>query len=100
MTKTDVFRALVESNNKRNNYIDSVPRDIQSVVFDNGYVDTILRDNTMLIDAYFGEYAQSVSWFLYEWQPGFEVGMNGETEAIYNFEQYIDWMRRMEGWDD
>ena len=97
MTKEQIFRTLYDNYLKREAYLDSVPSDLQPAVFDTEYVNLLDADKNILLEAVFGEYKQSIEWFLYEWQPGYEVGINGVNVKIYNIDQYIDWMKVNEG---
>lgn len=50
----------------RDKYIDQVPHDIQSAVFDNYYTNSLGIVADRLADMLFAEYADDVAWFLYE----------------------------------
>jgi hypothetical protein len=54
----------------------------------------------MLINVVFGDHAEAVNWFIYEWKPGSAVGFNGETSNIPDFDHYIEWMKKHEQWAD
>jgi hypothetical protein len=96
MTKAQIFRKLVELKNQRYTYLESIPSDIQQAIFDNKAMDTLERAQDMLINEYFAEDAEAVFWFLYDWEPGFLVGINGTNTKINNIEDYITWMK----WND
>ena len=99
MNKEAIFRKLYENNVKRWNYINKLPIDISDAFFDNEYVNLLGNDNDILLSYVFGDHKESIEWFLYEWDPDTinEVGFNGVTEKIENIDQYIDWMKRNEG---
>jgi len=99
MTREELFRKLYEEEVKRNKWFKSLPLDINSAFFDNEYVNSLYNDNSMLIEKVFDEYAESVSWFLYEWKPGYEVEFNGKTTKINNIDEYIKWMKSVEGFE-
>lgn len=100
MTKTEIFRKLYEHHLERDKYLDRVPPDISGVLFDNMYTEMLHIDVSMLIDAVFGDHAEAVNWFIYEWKPGSAVGANGETFNIPDFDHYIEWMKKHEHWQD
>ena len=63
----DVVRALKDSYAKGNDYLNSIPNDIRSVVFDNRYTERLEHDVDTLINALFGDAYEDVAWFLYEY---------------------------------
>jgi len=99
MTKEDIFRKLYESELNRVAYIDSIPIDIRSGVFDNLYVNEYDRDHVMMLNHIFGDATDSITWFLYEWAPGWEVGYHGIERKINTIDEYIDWLKNIEGVD-
>ena len=55
-------------------WLDTVPREVNAVFFDNPHVDTLERTKTILLDALFEDaLRQEVDWFLYEWSPEKDV---------------------------
>lgn len=96
MTKAEIFYRLVELKDKRYAYLDTIPGDLQSAFFDNKAVETLEAAQDMLVNAYFGEGAEAVFWFLYDWEPGFIVHQDGTTTQINTIEDYINWMK----WND
>lgn len=98
MNKEQLFRKLYKSHQRRIEWIDKLPRDIQQAFFDNDYVNTLLEDNRALMQSVFDEHYASVEWFLCEWKPGAEIGQVGEEPVkIQTIDQYIDWMKSVEG---
>ena len=95
--KAKVFRELYRQSCERDFYLDKVPVDLYSSVIDNGYVNSIVEERDMLLKLVFGDHTESVEWFLYEWQPGYEVSINGQATAIHSIDQYIQWMKDNEG---
>lgn len=105
MTKSDVLRKIVQLHNEQNAYIDSIPNEFSSLIFDNEYTNCCGMMVDTLIDSYFGNHAESISWFLYEWKPGFSAGCVDEaglkvTVDIDNIDDYITYMKEYEGFDD
>lgn len=99
MNKEELFRKLVKNNEEREAYFESLPRDICMAFIDNGYCNNLLHERDMLIDNVFGEHAAAISWFLYEWKPGYDVGINGRMFKIYNIDEYILYMKLNEGFE-
>lgn len=97
MNREQIFRELYKEQVKRDEWFNKLPIDINAAFFDNAYVNSLADVNHMLVNNLFGEYADSVYWFLYEWKPGYEVGFDGKTTAINNIDEYIDWMKAVEG---
>lgn len=95
--KESIFRELHRQNQLRDQYLDNVPGDLYIAVIDNQYVNSIATERDIMVKAVFGDDTESVEWFLYEWKPGYEVGFNGVTEKIDNIDQYIDWIKKYEG---
>ena len=96
-TKEMLFRRLYQDHLDREAYLDSCPDEIQLFIMDNKYAGITGAQNSILIQHIFGDHAESIFWFLYEWKPGYEVGFNGVTRAINNIDEYIDWMKQFEG---
>lgn len=100
MTKEDIFRKLYQSELRRTAYIDSIPTDLRGGVIDNQYVNDYSRDYMMMLGHIFGDDTDSISWFLYEWKPGWEVGYHrGVERKINSIDEYIDWLKNVEGVD-
>ena len=99
MNKEKIFRELYEGSVKRDEWFDKLPRDINTAFIDNGYVNNLLMERDMLMSIVMGEHLEAVEWFLYEWRPGMVVGANGVTTKIHNIDEYIDWMKKNEGFE-
>lgn len=99
MKKSDIFRALYKSYVARGEYIDKVPNDIVTSVFDNKYVNLLQDDNTMMMCILFGEHMEAVEWFLYEWDPSKSAAVDDEKYYFKDIEEYIDYMKATEGFE-
>jgi hypothetical protein len=99
MKKSEVFRIIVDRHKDANEFIDKIPYSIAAPIFDNEYINEFHKINELLLKEYFGVHADSISWFLYEWKPGYEVSMNDVTTTINSLEEYIDWMIKNEGFE-
>ena len=95
MSKEELFRKIYKLQQEADAYIEKVPTDISISYIDNGFINSILIIKDLLMEEVFGEHYQSVEWFLYEWQPGYEV----EGTNIYSIDEYIQWMKLVEGFE-
>lgn len=72
-------------------YLDQLPIDLSTYMFDNQYVNNIGMINDILFDAYFGELNDHVFWFLYEWTPGKEIHDSaGVSYSINSFSDFVE----------
>ena len=94
-SKEKIFRELYANLLKRDEYFDTIPQDINMAFVDNRYVDNLLHERDMLIRLIFGDQSEAIEWFLYEWRPGFEV----DGVKINNIDEYIDYMKKCEGFE-
>lgn len=99
MSKEELFRKIYKLQQEADTYIEKVPTDISTSYIDNGFVNSILMIKDLLMEEVFGEHYQSVEWFLYEWQPGYEVRFEEKGANIYSIDEYIQWMKSVEGFE-
>ena len=99
MTKEKLFRLIYKHTKDASNWLDTVPREVNTAFFDNPYIENHLIMVDMLINEVFGEHTPSILWFLYDWEPGFVVRGSGcETDTVINnIEDYIKFMQDTEG---
>ena len=64
-----------------NQWLSSVPREIDAAFFDNPFVDSLNRQNELLLQAVFGELYSEVEWFLYEFDPKAKESLRTITMA-------------------
>ena len=100
MNKIQIFRKLYENSQARDGYLERTPSDLRQFIFDNEYSNNLQSERDMLIRAVFGDQADSVEWFLYDWRPGAVCSFGGEAVAIQNIDQYIDYIVRCEGFKE
>lgn len=96
-SKEALFRRIYQDHLDREAYLDSCPNEIHEFIMDNKYAAITGAQNAALIEHIFGDHSESIYWFLYEWKPGYEVGINGTTTKIHDIDQYIQWMKDHEG---
>jgi hypothetical protein len=65
-----ILKKIKEIEHNQNTYLDSVPSDISTVVFDNEYANMNGLKFDIVLQALFGDYVDEVYWFLYEFKPG------------------------------
>lgn len=92
-----VFKELYENELKRDMYVEKIPSDIRMSIVDNEFTASLEEERSMLIKLLFKEYTESIEWFLYEWKPGYEVGIDNVMTKINNIDEYISWMQENEG---
>lgn len=100
MSKPSVslLREIYEKMYLGNEWIDKVPSEISGSYFDNPYVNSLNDVNDILLKAAFGDCWEAADWFLNEWQPGFECGINGNYFNINTPEEYYEHLIEYEGW--
>lgn len=97
MNREQIFRQLYADKIARDEYADSLPSDVCMAIIDNAYVNSIAAVNEQMIEFIFGDQAPSIFWFLYEWKPGYEVGIGDRTWSINSIDAYVQWMREFGG---
>lgn len=84
----DVVRRLKDWDTKQDEYIKTIPSDIGTAFFDNEYTNLMSLQKDMLIRALFGDMAEDVMWFLYEFKAGKSAGphciLADGTKYTYN----------------
>lgn len=94
-----ILKKIKEIEHKQNDYLDSVPSDISSVVFDNEYANMNGIKFDIVLQALFGDYIEEVYWFLYEFKPGKSLGPHitvDQKEYTFKDEQdYYDYLETM-----
>jgi hypothetical protein len=97
----DVVRKLKYLDNEMDAYLNTVPSDIGCVIFDNGYVNSLYTQKELLINALFGDMAEDVSWFLFDFQAGKSPGphcitKDGKEYFYHTDEDYYDYLKDQE----
>lgn len=85
MTKTELLKQLRELQKVEDAYIDSLPQDICAAFYDNGYVNSIQKQNQLLIEEAFGDECELVYWFMWEWKEGYSI-KDQDVEFVFNTE--------------
>lgn len=75
-------RKLYEVVKAGDEYLQKVPDDIKPFVYENGFVNHLGLMNDILIEWTFGDLAEIVRWFLFEWTPDNELVYKTESGDI------------------
>jgi hypothetical protein len=84
---------------KADAWLDTVPREINSVFFDNPYVDALHHTKDVLLSALFDKpLRDEVDWFLYEWAEDKDVSLrtisypSGPTYVINTLDDFVNYL--------
>ena len=83
MTKLELLKNLRELQKVEDAYFDSLPRDISMAFIENGYTEALYKANALLMQEAFGDLAEEVGWFMYEWKPGYSLVEADGTEWTF-----------------
>lgn len=86
----DVVRKLKYLDNEMDAYMKTIPNDIAIAFMDNTYVNNLYTQKEVLINALFGDMAEDVSWFLFEFQAGKSLGPHLITEEGKEYFYHTD----------
>jgi hypothetical protein len=94
-----LIKRLVKEYHLGDTWLDTIPSDINSVFFDNPYVDSLHRTNTLLMQALFDDaLLQEVQWFIHEWRADNDVSLrtitfpDGSTCVINDVDDFVDYL--------
>lgn len=85
--KIDLVRKIKGLNILGDAYLNTLSAPFDTVLIDNEYQDTNGRIQDLLMRRVFGDLYEDVSWFLYEWQPGFNIKTEKGVEYTFNTEE-------------
>jgi hypothetical protein len=103
MMDRNKFKTLVgsikDNYDKGNAWLDTIPREVNSVFFDNPYVDSLHRINTVCLETIFDGYLrQEVEWFIYEWSADKDEGYrtitypDGKKFVINTIDDFVEYL--------
>lgn len=95
MNKEKIFRKLYQNQLDRENWLNSIPYEVQMVFWNTPYVDSYIRDRDMMMEYVFGEHLDAINWFLFEWQPGYEA----DGVPIRDIDHYIEFLKQTQGFE-
>ena len=88
MIDRNVFRRtlaeLLQCRQKGQEWLDEVPASIKEAFYDNEYVTSTDDMFTAVLEAWLGNQVliDDVSWFLYDWRPGFDILVQRDDKEI------------------
>jgi hypothetical protein len=96
----EVVRKLREIESRQHAYINKLPADISGAVFDNEYSNLQGYKFDLVLQALFGDFAEDVYWFLYDFVPGNTPGPHvvesNNTEHTFNSDDdYYDYLKKL-----
>lgn len=97
MNKIELLLDLQKLRLQADDYIFNIPPDLHTAILDNKYADSAWRMVELLVDAHFGDEAEHVAWFLFEWENGVSTeawDQDGDHIRIEDASDFINWM----GW--
>lgn len=86
----DIVRKLRSLDIKAETYINRIPTDINMIFFDNEYVNNIKTQKDLLINTLFGDMAEDINWFLYEFTAGKSLGPHCITSEGFEYTYHTD----------
>lgn len=91
-----IFLEIIKRTSIRETYLNSVPSDIRTAIFDNEYVNQLGITNDILMQCLFGEELLSeLLWYLYEWKEGFEISVEDTKYVINNQEDFFKYIKEI-----
>lgn len=94
----EVVRKLREIEKQQSEYIDKLPSDISGFVFDNEYSNLQGLKFDLVLQTLFGDFAEDVYWFLYDFVPGKTAGphvieSNGTEHTFNSDDDYYEYLK-------
>ena len=97
----DTLRKIRALYDKQQIYTDKLPREFYDLIVDNEYINNSQLMVDRLADAYFGELADDVCWFIYEWKPHDDdrpdITIEGREYGIKTEEDYYAYLKEEYG---
>jgi hypothetical protein len=98
-----LLKCIVDNNKRGQKWLDTVPSEINSVFFDNPYVDAVQGNFDLLLKTLFkGDIQEEIEWFLYEWDETREevyrtiTYSDGTVAIIGNVEDFVKHLRNQQ----
>lgn len=86
---TNLVKYLAAMRKDAQAYLDLVPEDIAATIFDNNYANLQDRIIVKLLKTILKDYYEDVSWFLYDWRPGYTITVKDTTYVINSIDDYL-----------
>ena len=87
----ELLSKIIDMEQKQEKWIESLPREISSVFYDNDYTEGLRTQINTLISFVFGDWSEDVGYFLYESAPHVITTQKAEY-TINNLKEYVDYM--------
>lgn len=85
-----MIHTLHALNDKQQDYIDRIPRDIRDAIFDNEYTAAYSEMvNSVMKAALPQNLYDDTQWLLYEWKPGALIQVNGADYTPCTLDEYL-----------
>jgi hypothetical protein len=85
----DILKKIYTERKAIDGWLDSIPKEICAVFYDNPVIESEYKINAMLIKELYKEHAEEVSWLLYEWKSGSVIKYKDIEYALYTIDQAI-----------
>lgn len=94
----NTVRELKQLNKQRLEYLEKVPNDIACFLIDNAYTERLRQQVDLVIAQLFGDMAEDVCWFLYEFEAGQSPGphvilADGKAYTYITDEDYYEYLK-------
>lgn len=94
----NTVRQLKQLVTEQHKYLDSVPPDIACFLIDNSYTERLRQQVDLVIAQLFGDMAEDVCWFLYEFEAGQSPGphvilADGKAYTYITDEDYYEYLK-------
>lgn len=92
MDKVELITQLCSLREQENLALDAFPNVFQVALLESDYVAALFGQIRVLLQHSFTEgELEDVTWFFYEWQPGFSVVVNGKEWVINNEVEFLEY---------
>lgn len=88
-----VVRLLYDSKIAYDKLVDEMPGAYSSIIIEDDYVGQLLHTNDRIIELMYPEHAECLGWFLWEWRPGYTIGVDGTDHIIADLDGYLTYKK-------
>lgn len=74
--------------------LNKYPNNYSAFLFDDDYFNDTLMLNSYLLEKLLGSEYDCVSWFLWDWKPGYTVTHNKIEYVIMNIDDYLQFKQK------
>ncbi len=87
----NLLNKMIAMEEKQDQWIDSLPRELKESFFDNDYVNSLRTQIDSLVEFIFKDWTEDVGYFLYE-DPPHEITTKKGKYVIHNVKEYVDYL--------